>query len=342
MSRRKKKFKTPHDGQAAGKTGMGTRLWSIVFVIGFAALLALWLILTDVGRNGKLRSSEPETATWQKSEETSNVPATTATLDFTESVYGIDMVHVRGGTFLMGCTPEQQQNCYEHEEPGHLVTLSDFYIGKYEVTQAQWKAVMGNTPSVFRGDDLPVENVSWNNAQEFIEKLNAATGKSYRLPTEAEWEYAARGGRGTRIYRYGGSNNVEEIAWYDNNSEGRTHPVGTKGANELGIHDMSGNVWEWVHDWYGNYDDVSKADPKGPEKGSMRIIRGGGWGSYARGVRVSNYFYNAPGNRYNFLGFRLAHNTGATSYGSRHIQIPYAGHLFAASVPNQIPMPLPP
>jgi len=208
----------------------------------------------------------------------------------------------------MGCTPEQGEDCYEYEDTARLVTLSDFYIGKYEVTQAQWEAVMSGNPSNFKGDDLPVENVSWNEIQEFIGKLNQSTGREYRLPTEAEWEYAARGGRRNRAYKYSGSNNVGEVAWFEGNSEKTTHPVGTKKANELGLHDMSGNVWEWVSDWYGDYDNDQRKDPGGPDQGTSRVIRGGGWGSYARGVRVSNFYNNNPDNRYNILGFRLAMN----------------------------------
>jgi len=217
------------------------------------------------------------------------------------------MAYVRGGTFLMGCTPEYEDDCYDYEEPAQLATVGDFYIGKYEVTQAQWKAVMGNNPSDFKGDDLPVENVSWNDAREFIQKLNAATGKEFRLPTEIEWEYAARGGRHSRGYKYSGSNNVEDVAWYESNAENKTHPVGTKKANELGIYDMSGNVWEWMSNLYENNNDGNpRTNTAGKGEGSFRMIRGGGWGSYARGVRVSNYYNNGSGYYYNILGFRLA------------------------------------
>jgi len=267
--------------------------------VAVAVLLLFWLIVDSTKNKGEQAYPPP-------GELRETTPVAWTTLDFTESQYGIEMAHVRGGTFLMGCTPEHGDDCYDYEDTVSLVTVSDFYIGKYEVTQAQWEAVMGNNPSVFKGDNLPVENISWDDAQEFIGKLNAATDREYRLPTEAEWEYAARGGRQTRGYRYSGSNNVEEIAWYDGNSGNRTHPVGTKKANELGIHDMSGNVWEWVSDWVGDHDGAPRKDPKGPNEGAFRIIRGGGWGSYARGVRVSNYFNNDPGYHYNILGLRLA------------------------------------
>ncbi|MDR3261780.1 MAG: formylglycine-generating enzyme family protein, partial [Tannerella sp.] len=217
----------------------------------------------------------------------------------------IQMVLVRSGTFTMGCTSEQDV-CYNDEKPAHKVTLSYFYIGKYEVTQKQWTDIMGTNPSKFKGDNLPVEGVSWNAVQEFISKLNAQTGKNYRLPTEAEWEYAARGGESSRGYKYSGSNNVGEVAWYSGNSGDKTHPVGTKKANELGIYDMSGNVWEWCSDWYGAYSSSSQTNPQGATSGSYRVARGGGWSGYARNVRVPFRNARAPGNRSSYLGFRLA------------------------------------
>jgi len=193
---------------------------------------------------------------------------------------------------------------------GDGFTVDDFYIGKFEVTQMAWMRVMGNNPSHNRrGGNFPVENVSWNDAQEFIKRLNTATGKTYRLPMETEWEYAARGGNQSRGYKYSGSNNVGEVAWYEGNSGAGTHSAGTKNANELGIHDMSGNVWEWVSDLYGDPGSAAQTDTDGRDAGSFRVIRGGGWGSYARGVRVSNYYNNGSDNRYNFLGFRLALNS---------------------------------
>ena len=189
-----------------------------------------------------------------------------------------DMVHVSGGTFTMGCTPEQESDCYSYERPAHQVTLSDYYIGKYEVTQFVWRQVMGmyNNPSGNRkGDNFPVENVSWDEAQTFIEALNEKTGKSYRLPTEAEWEYAARGGNQSRRYLYSGSNTLDEAGWYNDNSDNETHPVGMKKSNELGIYDMSGNVDEWVNDLYGAYNGNTQSNPTGPESGSARVVRGG-------------------------------------------------------------------
>jgi formylglycine-generating enzyme required for sulfatase activity len=220
-----------------------------------------------------------------------------------------EMVRVKGGTFTMGCTPEQESNCFNAEKPAHQVTLSDFQIGRYEVTQAQWTAVMGNNPSNFRGDNLPVENVSWNDVQEFIRELNEITGGNYRLPTEAEWEYAARGGNWSSGYKYSGSDNIEEVAWYDGNSERKMHPVGTKSANELRIHDMSGNVYELVDDLYGNYDDGAQTNPQGASSGSYRVVRGGSWIYDARIARVLDRRYVGPGFRINFLGFRLARSS---------------------------------
>ena len=223
------------------------------------------------------------------------------------SIGNIEMVYVKGGTFTMGATAEQGSDAYSDEKPTHSVTLSDFYIGKYEVTQAQWRAVMGSNPSNFQGDNLPVENVSWNDVQEFIKKLNAQTGKKFRLPTEAEWEYAARGGNQSKGYKYSGSNSISEVAWYDDNSRSKTHPVGQKAPNELGIYDMSGNVWEWCQDWYSSsaYSSSSHNNPTGPSSGSNRVLRGGSWDNAASHSRVSDRGNNSPDDRFNRGGFRL-------------------------------------
>ena len=188
-----------------------------------------------------------------------------------------EMVEVRGGTFRMGATSEQGSDVDGNEKPVHSVTLSGYYIGKTEVTQALWKAVMGSNPSYFKGDNLPVGYVSWNDCQEFIRKLNSLTGQHFRLPTEAEWEFACRGGNNSRGYKYSGSNYIDNVAWYDGNSGKKTHPVATKSANELGIYDMSGNVFEWCADRYGDYSSGAQTNPKGPYDGSYRVFRGGGW-----------------------------------------------------------------
>jgi formylglycine-generating enzyme required for sulfatase activity len=222
---------------------------------------------------------------------------------------GIEMVYVQGGTFTMGCTSEQGSDCFNDEKPVHQVTLSSFYMGQYEVTQAQWKAVMGSNPSRFKGDNLPVEQVSWNDVQEFIRKLNAQTGKRYRLPTEAEWEYAARGGNQSRGYYFSGSNGASKVAWHPDNSGNKTHPVGTKSANELGIYDMSGNVWEWCYDWYGDYPASAQNNPVGASSGSGRVRRGGSWSGYAAGAGHCIVDYRSsisPSRSYDVLGFRLA------------------------------------
>jgi len=205
-----------------------------------------------------------------------------------------DMVAVEGGTFTMGATTEQRGGWlgffdYDSDEtPVHQVTLSDFMIGKTEVTQELWQAVMGNNPSYYSGNDLPVEQVSWNDCQEFIKKLNSLTGLNFRLPTEAEWEYAARGGNKSKGYKYSGSNDIGSVAWYDSNSSSKTHAVATKSPNELGLYDMSGNVWEWSSDWYGDYSSGSQSNPKGPSSGSGHVRRGGSWGLNARNCRVSD------------------------------------------------------
>ena len=225
----------------------------------------------------------------------------------TLTVNGIkyNMVWVDGGTFRMGATSEQSSEISD-EKPVHSVTLSGYYIGKTEVTQALWQAVMGSNPSYFEGDDLPVEQVSWDDCQEFIRKLNSLTGQNFRLPTEAEWEFACRGGNNSRGYKYSGSNYIDNVAWYDGNSGDKTHPVATKSPNELGIYDMSGNVWEWCADWYGDYSSGRQTNPKGPYDGSLRVCRGGSWGYIARCCRSSNLVNCDPTIRFGTLGLRLA------------------------------------
>src|SRR5574344_679325 len=207
---------------------------------------------------------------------------------FTVRGVPFEMVRVQGGTFTMGCTSEQGGDCYDdNEKPAHRVTLSDYYIGETEVTQALWQAVMGSNPSYFKGSALPVETVSWDDCQTFITKLNQLTGKTFRLPTEAEWEYAARGGNQSKGYKYSGSNTIDDVAWYYDNSGSKTHTVGTKQANELGIYDMSGNVWEWCSDWYDSYGSSSQTNPTGAASGSYGVLRGGSWNYNARFCRVS-------------------------------------------------------
>ena len=216
------------------------------------------------------------------------------------------MVYVEGGTFTMGATSEQGSEAESDEKPAHQVTLSSFSIGKYEVTQEEWEAVMGSNPSSFKGMKLPVEQVSWNDCQDFIRKLNQLTGKHFRLPTEAEWEYAARGGSKSRGYKYAGGNDIGSVAWYYGYSGSKTHEVGQKQPNELGLYDMSGNVHEWCQDWYGSYSGTSQTNPTGSSSGSIRVIRGGSWFFNARNCRVSNRNDYSPDSRDGNLGLRLA------------------------------------
>jgi uncharacterized protein (TIGR02145 family) len=238
------------------------------------------------------------------------VPAQkTAPADFTDSAAGVDMVFVKGEMFLMGCAYEQK-GCGENEKRRRLFNIGDFYIGKYEVTQKQWSSVMGNNPS--KGDkeeNLPVSNVSWNDVQEFIKRLNALTGGAYRLPLETEWEYAARGGAKGERRVFAGSDSVDSVAWHGGNSGGKAHPVGTKAPNELGIYDMGGNAWEWTgslyeKDTYSNY--FWFFDPVAFDTVPGRVVRGGNWLLDAWFCRVSaRYRYN-PDSRFDHVGFRLA------------------------------------
>ena len=207
----------------------------------------------------------------------------------------IEMVKVTGGLF---------------ESAGIQKQISNFSIGKYPVTQGQWKEIMGSNPSYFKGcDECPVESVNWDDIQEFLKKLNALTGKTYRLPTEAEWEYAARGGiEGKKDnYLYAGSNDLDEVGWYNENSGSTTKPVGLKNPNQLGLHDMSGNVWEWCQDWYSDYPAAALSDRLGSRGGSYRVIRGGSWCVFAVFCRVSYRNLSAPAGRFSYVGFRLAH-----------------------------------
>jgi formylglycine-generating enzyme required for sulfatase activity len=242
----------------------------------------------------------------QSSSSGSSSPSVGQNLTITANGVTFTMVAVQGGTFQMGATAEQGSDAYDGEKPAHQVTLSDYYIGQTEVTQALWQAVMGSNPSNWKGNNLPVETVSWNDCQQFITKLNQLTGRKFRLPTEAEWEYAARGGNKSRGYKYAGSNDLGSVAWYVGNSGSKTHPVGQKQANELGIYDMACNVYEWCQDWYGSYSSGAQTNPMGPSSASLRVNRGGCWFSIARCCRVSYRLNNNPDRRDNFLGLRLA------------------------------------
>lgn len=239
--------------------------------------------------------------------------------EFTIEIEGVTfkMIHVEGGTFMMGAN-DGDLEAYGCERPAHQVTLSSYFIGETPVTHALWKAVMGSSPNKrslldkvlfiksFKGANRPVEMVSWDDCQEFIRKLNEKTKLHFRLPTEAEWEFAARGGNKSKGYKYAGSNNIYSVAWFGENSGHETHPVAQKQPNELGVYDMSGNVWEWCKDWHGEYSNNSQTNPTGPEGGSNRVYRGGCWDFNARLCRVSYRSYTSPGIRNVFLGFRLA------------------------------------
>lgn len=222
---------------------------------------------------------------------------------FTVSGVSFIMKPVLGGVFKMGNNDAKAGN---DEKPVHSVTVSTFYIGETEVTQALWEAVMGDNPSSFKGDNLPVENVSWNDCQEFVSKLCQKTGMPFRLPTEAEWEYAARGGKKGKGYKYAGNNTIGNVAWHMDNSESETHAVKMKSPNELGLYDMTGNVWEWCSDWKGIYSKESLIDPKGPSNGSFRVLRGGGWITDMDGCQVSCRKGGFPDSRYKYDGLRLA------------------------------------
>ncbi len=213
---------------------------------------------------------------------------------------------VEAGTFTMGGTPEMQ-NPDNDEKPTYQVTLTkDYYIGKTEVTQALWKAVMdGENPSSFKGDNKPIEQVSWYECQTFVSRLREATGKNFRQPTEAEWEFAARGGNKSKHYQYSGSDNIDEVAWYSSNSDEETHDVAKKKPNELGLYDMDGNVSEWCHDWYGPYSSGHQYNPAGPARGSYRVNRGGSWYNDAKDCRSSFRGSATSDYRDDVIGFRL-------------------------------------
>ncbi|MDE5610279.1 MAG: formylglycine-generating enzyme family protein, partial [Bacteroidales bacterium] len=239
---------------------------------------------------------------------------------YTETAFGmnLEMVYVEGGTFEMGATAEQGEEAEEDEYLVRTIKLDGYHIGKCEVTQAQWKAVMGTTLEdqlamseedngiEGEGSDYPMYYVNWTEAQAFCQKLSERTGKKYVLPTAAQWEYAARGGNKSQHYKYAGSNDVNEVAWHYYNGGGKTYPVGTKKANELCIYDMSGNVWEWCTDWYGNYDENDTDNPQGPAEGELRILRGGGCRDLDTDCHVLMWECLPPEYRCRVLGFRVA------------------------------------
>ena len=223
-------------------------------------------------------------------------------LSYTETVNGLNlkMIFVEGGTFAMG-----SNDGYGDEKPVHNVTLDSYYIGETEITQAQWRAIMGTNPSDYTGDNRPVENVSWNEAQAFCEKLSELTGKRYVLPIEAQWEYAARGGNKSKGYTYSGSNTIGDVAVYCDNKINQHSNVKSKKPNEIGIYDMSGNVWEWCSSRYGYYSSSPETNPQGPSSGDARVLRGGSWYFNSSYCRVACRGYDYPFCRYYFYGFRV-------------------------------------
>ncbi len=233
---------------------------------------------------------------------------------FTDAATGMEFVFVKGGCYEMGMGDTIGGfflfgDGQGDEKPVHNVCVNDFYLGKYEVTQGQWQVVMGNNPSYFKncGANCPVEQVSWNDTQNFIGKLNGKTGRNYRLPTEAEWEYAARSGG--KKEKYAGGDDLDRVAWYYSNSGSKTHIAGTKAPNGLGLYDMSGNVWEWCQDWYGEkyYGESPKDNPRGPSSGNDRVLRGGSWNDKPEVVRAANRDRDGPAYRdFDLFGFRLS------------------------------------
>ena len=253
---------------------------------------------------------------------TPQYPTTGKNLTFTVNGVSFEMIFVKSGMFLMGCTGEQS-NCSSDEKPSHSVSLSSYYIGKFTVTQKLWRAVMGttirqqrnlaNSNSLYgEGDDYPMYYINYIECEEFCANLNKLLssqlpeGYKFCLPTEAQWEYAARGGKNSKGYKYSGSDYINDVAWYDGNSGEKTHEVGMKNKNELGIFDMSGNVWEWCHDWKGDYSISSKSNPKGSSYSSYRVLRGGSWRLNARLCCVYSRAGDIPGFRSYACGFRLA------------------------------------
>ncbi|MBO5961187.1 MAG: SUMF1/EgtB/PvdO family nonheme iron enzyme [Paludibacteraceae bacterium] len=271
--------------------------------------------LLNVG--GAMPSSSTSSSSYSSSSFSTSAPGR----DFTETAWGINMkmIWVEGGDFLMGCTSEQGGDCSSDEQNVRRVTVDGYYIGMLEVTQEQWEKVVGT--SVYQqwtkagysgsfycgvGSNYPMFCVSWEEAMEFCRLLSQKTGKTYTLPTEAQWEYAARGGKNPDGTKYSGSNMIDVVGWYTDNSDSSTHPCGTKRANSLGIYDMSGNVWEWCKDWYSSsYLSYDTNNPVGPSSGSDRVYRGGSWYSSASYCRVAIRHSYSPGNRDSYLGFRV-------------------------------------
>ena len=281
-----------HTGSLWRKLILGVIVFFVIAAIVFGCFAVLGAMLTDdspVEKNDSLVTPQ----------------APEGPMTFEANGVSFKMMPVEGGTFLMGATPEQEK-AESNEMPTHQVTLSNYFIGETEVTQALWQAVMGTNPSYNKGDDLPVEQVSWGECLEFINRLNALTGQNFRLPTEAEWEFAARGGNKSGGYQYSGSNHLSSVAWYKRNSDKHTYPVKTKAPNELGVYDMSGNVWEWCSDWDGDYSSANQTNPVGPSTGTRRVNRGGGCRTADDRSRITYRGNDSPETRDIGLGLRLA------------------------------------
>ena len=312
-----------NESEKSQKNKPGKSLWLILLLLLLIAVAGAWFLFGGAGngdvpkrdtKKQELKEEAPTPSKGKEQEQPVVQDNSFKTLEFTVNGVSFKMVAVEGGTFQMGATSEQQ-NPYSDEKPVHDVTLSSYYIGETEVTQALWEAVMGSNPSCFKGSDNPVECVSYNDCVAFVKKLNdklkaagqLPAGREFRLPTEAEWEYAARGGNRSRGYQYSGSNTLSSVAWYGESWDtGSTHPVKKKQANELGLYDMSGNVWEWCYDWYYDYSSSSQTNPKGPSTGSGRVLRGGSWNYLAQNCRVAYRYNYSPDYRINYGGLRLA------------------------------------
>ena len=285
---------TPCDGPRSGLLRVGDQDWFRLQMIGASACIAgayrfLW------------RHGCGTVRCWGDTVSVDDSPDCTAMLG--KGLGAMEFVRIPAGSFLMG-SPEDEESRNINERQHEVRISRDFWIGKYEVTQEEWQAVMGTNPSRFMGcARCPVERVSWGDTQEFIKKLNereSPGGHRYRLPTEAEWEYAARAG--TTAAHYG---ELDSVAWYCDNSDKRTHPVGQKLANAWGLHDMLGNVWEWMDDWYSRYTGSEMTDPRGPATGTRRVVRGGSRHVYADRVRFAIRCSFLPGIRRGTIGFRL-------------------------------------
>jgi formylglycine-generating enzyme required for sulfatase activity len=268
--------------------------------------------LVGSGRTVVLQESEQQTkknrtfsSIINSKERNNDAQQEITTITINLGIVSFEMVLVEAGSFIMGCNPDTDNSCEDDEIPYHRVIIShDYFIGKFEVTQEVWEAVMDYNPSINMAFDRPVENVSWNECVAFCVELSRLTGQTFRLPTEAEWEFAAHGGKNNNYTKYSGSSNISAVAWYDSKG-GQTHPVGKLRPNEIGAYDMSGNVWEWCQDWYNIYNSKTLTDPLGPTNGTYKVLRGGGWSSSASNCRVLNRDCDEQDSRGPATGFRV-------------------------------------